>query len=137
MSRENVERAREAYEALGRAVESGEFDPYFGDYVHADIEWLPLEGSPDSAVQRGHEAVKARLAEMLEAMDEPRIEADEFIDAGEKIVVAVRMSGRGKASGAEVEGHWFHVVTAEQGKAVRIAWYATRQQALDAAGLEE
>src|SRR2546423_8045483 len=122
MSQENVERAREAYKALGSAVASGDFDAYFGDYVHPDIEWMPLEGSPDAGVHRGQEAVKARLAEILEALDEPRIEADEFIDAGEETVVAVRISGRGKTSGAEVEGRWFHVVTAEQDKAVRIAW---------------
>ena len=136
MSQESVERAREGYEALSRAVLSGDFDGFVGAYVHPDVEWVAMEGSPDSvAVHRGHAAVKARLAEMLEAMDEPRIEAEEFIDVGEKTVVAVRLSGQGKASGIEVEGHWFHVVTEEQDKVVRIEWYATRAEALEAVGL--
>jgi hypothetical protein len=71
---------------------------------------------------------------MLETMDEPRIEAEGFIDAGDKTVVAVRMSGRGKASGIQVEGRPFHVITQEQNKAVRIEWYASRDEALKAVG---
>src|SRR5438477_8152056 len=99
MSQERVERAREGYEALSRAVQSRNFDRFLGDYLHPAIEWVPMEGSPDSAaVLSGQAAVQARLAEMLDAMDEPGIEADEFIDAGDKTVVAVRMSGRGRTS---------------------------------------
>ena len=131
-----MERARKRYKALSLAVRAGDFDGFVRDYVHPDVEWVPLPGSPDSvAVQRGHAAVKARFAAMLEAIDEPRIETQEFIDAGDKTVVAVRLSGQGKASGIEVEGHWFHVVTEEQDKVVRIEWYATRAEALEAVGL--
>ena len=49
----------------------------------------------------------------------------------------MRMSGRGKASGIQVEGRPFHVVTEENGKAVRIEWYATRAEALNAVGLSD
>ena len=73
---------------------------------------------------------------MLEAVEEPRIEAVEFIAAGDKVVVAVRMSGRGRASGLNVEGRLFHVVTVEQDKLVRIEWYSTRDGALKAVGRE-
>ena len=138
MSQENVERARERYEALSRAVRSGDFDGFVRHYVHPDVEWVPLPGSPDSvAVQRGHAAVKARFAAMLEAIDDPRIEAQEFIDAGDQTVVAVRMSGRGKASGVEVDGRLFHVVTEVHDKLVRVEWYTSRAEALKAVGLAE
>jgi ketosteroid isomerase-like protein len=133
-----VERARKRYEALSLAVQAGDFDGWVRDYVHQDVEWVPLPGSPDSvAVQRGHAAVKARFAAMLEAIDEPRIEAQEFIDAGDQTVVAVRMSGRGKASGVEVDGRLFHVVTEDHDKLVRVEWYGSRDEALDAVGLSE
>ena len=133
-----MERARERYEALSRAVRSGDFDGFVRDYVHPDVEWVPLPGSPDSVVvQRGHAAVKARFAAMLEAIDEPRIEAQEFIDAGDQTVVAVRMSGRGKASGVEVDGRLFHVVTEDHDKLVRVEWYTSRAEALKAVGMTE
>ena len=34
MSQERVERAREAYDALGLAARNGEFDAFFRAYVH-------------------------------------------------------------------------------------------------------
>ena len=81
--------------------------------------------------------MKARFAAMLEAIDDPRIEAEEFIDAGDQTVVAVRVSGRGKASGVEVDGRLFHVVTEVHDKLVRVEWYTSRAEALKAVGLEE
>ena len=138
MSQENVERAREAYDALGLAVRKGDLDPFFREYVHPEIEWVPLEGGPDSyAVSSGKGPVKARMMAMFDVMEEPRIEAGEIIDAGEKVVIAIHMSGRGRGSGIDVEADLFHVVTARDDKAVRIEWYASRDEALEAAGLRE
>src|SRR5207302_5486938 len=120
-SQENVERARERYEVPSRAVRAGESDGFVRDYVHPDVEWVPLPGSPDSVVvQHGQAAMKARFAATLEAIDEPRIEAQAFIDAGDQTVIAVRLSGRGKAGGLEVGGRLSHVVTEKDGKQVRI-----------------
>jgi ketosteroid isomerase-like protein len=138
MSQENVERAREAYDALGLAVRKGDFDAFFREYVHPEIEWVPLEGGPDSyAVSSGKGPVKARMMAMFDVMEGPRIEAGEIIDAGEKVVIAVRVSGRGRGSGIDVEASWFHVLTARDNKAVRIEWYGSREEALKAAGLRE
>jgi ketosteroid isomerase-like protein len=138
VSQEKVQRAREAYEALTRAVQAGDFDRFFADYVHPDAESVPIEGSPDSVeISRGHDALKERWAEMSGAMHALSIEAEDFTDAGDRIVVAVRMSGRGRASGACVEARRFHVLTERQGKAVRIEWYQTRDEALKATGLSE
>jgi hypothetical protein len=137
MSEENVVRAREAYEALGRAAREGNFDAFFGEYVHPEIEWVPLEGALDVAVAYGHESVKARMMAMVDVMEEPWIEAEEIIDAGESVVVAIRISGRGRGSGIDVEASLFNVVTERDNKAVRIEWYASRGEALEAAGLSE
>jgi len=138
VSQESVARAHAAYEGLSRAVETGDFDRFLADYVDPNVDWVPMAGTPDSvAVRRGQEAMKERLAEMFAAMDQPRIAAEEFVDAGDRIVVAVCMSGRGKASGARVEARPFHVLTEREGKAVRIEWYATRAEALRAVGLAD
>ena len=137
MSQENVERAREAYDALGLAARKGDFDAFFREYAHPEIEWVPLEGAPDAATAHGHGPVKARMMAMLDVMEKPQIEAEEIIEAGEKVVIAIRISGRGRGSGIDVEANWFHVVTERDDKAVRIEWYASRDEALEAAGLSE
>jgi ketosteroid isomerase-like protein len=137
MSQENVERARQAYDALGLAIRTGDLDPFFRDFVHPEIEWVPLEGALDIASSSGHEAVKGRMMAMLDVMEEPQVEAEEFIDAGDKVVVAIHLSGRGSGSGIDVEANWFHVATPRDDKVVRIEWYASREGALEAAGLRE
>jgi ketosteroid isomerase-like protein len=137
MSHENVERAREAYAALSGAIRSGDLDAYFREFIHPEIEWVPMEGALDVDVSVGHEAVKARFMGMLDVMGEPEIEAEEIIDAGEKLVVAIRIGGRGRGSGIDMEASWFHVLTPRDDKLVRIEWYATRDEALEAAGLSE
>ncbi len=81
--------------------------------------------------------MKYRWTEMLGAMDALSLEAEDFTDAGERIVVAVRMSGRGRASGASVEARRFHVLSQRRGKLVRIEWYQTHDEALKAVGLSE
>jgi ketosteroid isomerase-like protein len=137
MSQENVERAQEAYKALGLAVAGGDFDAFFRDYVHPEIEWVPLPGALDTDVSYGKDAVKGRMMAMLDVMEEPHIEAEEIIDAGEKVVIAIRISGRGRGSGIDVEARWFHVVTEREEKAARIEWHRSREDALEAAGLRE
>jgi ketosteroid isomerase-like protein len=137
MSQENVERAREAYAALSVAIRSGDFDAYFREYMHPEIEWVPMEGALDTDVSVGQEAVKGRLMAMLEVMGKPEIEPEEIIDAGEKVFVAIRIAARGRGSGIDMEANWFHVLTARDDKLVRIEWYATRAEALEAAGLRE
>jgi len=137
MSKENVERAREAYAALSVAIRSGDLDGYFQEYMHPEIEWVPMEGALDVDVSVGHEAVKARLMTMLEIMRKPEIEAQEIIDAGEKLFIAIRIAGRGRGSGIDMEASWFHVLTARDDKLVRIEWYASRAEALEATGLRE
>ncbi len=74
---------------------------------------------------------------MLDVMEEPQIEAGEIIDAGETVVIAIRISGRGRGSGIGVEADWFHVVTERDNKAVRIEWHRSRDEALEAAGRRE
>ncbi len=137
MSQENVERARVAYDALGLAVRTGDLDAFFREYVHPEIEWVPLEGALDVDVSYGHEAVKGRMTAMLDVMEEPQIEAGEIIDAGETVVIAIRISGRGRGSGIAMDADWFHVVTERDNKAVRIEWHRSRAEALEAAGLRE
>ena len=137
MAEGDVQRAREGYAALAIAMRTGDLDAYFSEYMHPEVEWVPLAGALDVDVSVGHEAVKGRLMTMLEVMKEADVEAEEIIDAGEKVVVAIRISGRGRGSGIDIDANWFHVLTPRDDKVVRIEWYASREEALEAAGLSE
>jgi ketosteroid isomerase-like protein len=62
----------------------------------------------------------------------------DFIDAGDRVVVPLSWGGRGRASGVEIaepEETW--VFTLRDGKVVHVKEYASKNAALEAAGLTE
>ncbi len=133
MSRENVELASKAFDALNQGgVEA------LLVYLDPEIEWISTPGFlPDAEDRFGHEGVR-RWFEMLgELFDDVRWEAEEFIDAGDRVMVAATTTARGKGSGIPAELTLFHVFTVRDGKAVREESYRDRNQALEAAGLRE
>jgi ketosteroid isomerase-like protein len=128
MSQENVEIVRSFTEAYLR-----------GDHVGA-VSYL----APVVVYEVGQEMPARRPDEVLamwkrwEAEWE-RIELtpEEYIDAGDQVVLAVRYSGRGRASGIEFEDRLFEVYALRDGKVARKRDFKTRAEALEAAGLSE
>jgi ketosteroid isomerase-like protein len=117
MSEEDVQAVRDAFDAFERD----------------GIDGLLAE----PAVYRGHEAVRRHLTTMLGEFEEVHVEATELVDAGDHVLVSLRLSGRGKRSGAPVELTMTQVSTGRGGLAVRIRNYPTKAEALEAAGLSE
>ena len=63
-------------------------------------------------------------------------EPEEFIDVDDERVIAVfRIKATGRSSGAEMERHDAMVYVVRDGQIVRIDYYNSKQQALQAAGL--
>jgi ketosteroid isomerase-like protein len=73
----------------------------------------------------------------LEAWDEYRVIPEEFLDAGDQVVVIYRAVGRGKGSGIAVERRNAPLWTFRDGRAVALEIFATPEEALEAAGLWE
>ncbi len=128
MSQQNVETVRRGYECLSR---TGEF-PW--ELIDPEVEVHDPPLGPDSEVRHGHEGLRAGLASVEESFDDLGFEAEEIYDAGDDVVVFIRMHGRGKGSGVEVEVPVAHLCTLRDGKLVRIRVLA-RDEAMEAAGL--
>jgi ketosteroid isomerase-like protein len=69
--------------------------------------------------------------------DEHRFEPQEFIDAGDQVVVLQREYQRGKSSGVELSIDTASVLHLRDGRIVRMQGYMDRAAALEAAGLRE
>jgi len=72
-----------------------------------------------------------------EAWDHWEIDTEEYIDAGDRVVVIARMSAQGKGSGVTVQRHEGLVITVRDGEAVRLDYFSSRGDALEAVGLSE
>ena len=83
----------------------------------------------------GRDAVAAALAGWLSAWEHPlRIEADQFIESGDRILALVRWKGRGKESGVGMEADGAHLWTFRDGLVVRFEVYRDRDEAQAALG---
>jgi len=132
MSRENVEVARRAYEAFAR----GDGDAVARD-LDEEIDVYPAKDFPGSDSYHGRQGFLAYVERWLESWDEYRMIPEEFIEAGNKVIVIYRAIGRGMSSGVEVDSRFGHVWTLRDGNAVRIEMFSTPAEALEAVGLRE
>ena len=130
MSQENVEIVRRGYEHLSRTGE------LLWELIDPEIEVHDPPIGPDSRVWHGHQGLRAAFANVEQSFDDYGFEVEEFRDAGDDVVVFVRLHGRGKGSGIEVEAPVAHLWTLRDGKGVRIHVLG-REEALEAAGLKE
>jgi ketosteroid isomerase-like protein len=134
MARENVGAVEAAYEALAR----GGLDQFIEHWTD-DLDHRSIEGAPDDRGPiHGKDAMRAYVQDWIDLFDDFGIEPVELIDAGENRVVAVlRFGGRAKLSGVETAQTMGAVFEIRDGKIARGREYATRDQALEAAGLSE
>jgi ketosteroid isomerase-like protein len=131
MSQENVETVRESIEAYNR----GDFDTAVQSFA-PEIEWLfPPNFNAESC--RGPEEIRRFWEELDEAFEDFQLEPQEFVDAGDHVVIRVRLHGRGKESGVETEGEMHPVNTLRDGRIVRVEYFNDWAEALEAAGLRE
>jgi ketosteroid isomerase-like protein len=133
MSQENVEIVRRSLAAFEPSLDR------VAEFWDPQIDWRAIAGAPDDiGVFSGHTAMRHYYEQWYEMFNELRAEAEELIDADEDRVVAMlHVVARMKGSEAEVDMRLGIVYTVRNGLIVRGREYATRDEALEAAGLSE
>jgi ketosteroid isomerase-like protein len=130
MSRENVEvvqRALEHFSATGEVL---------WDLVDPEIE-VHDHDAPDQGIYRGHAGFTRWLEDWGAAWADWSVEPQEFINAGESVVVVLRMKAEGRGSGINIDRQDAGVYAVRNGKVVRVDYYNNKRQALEAVGLRE
>src|SRR6266516_3813704 len=108
-----------------------------GPFYHPDCEFL-APGLPfDEGTYAGLDGLRAAWLEWLAPWTTYRVEIDEAIDLGERVLVLPRDFGSRKETTQEVKTTGGAVWTVRDGKITRVEFYPTREQALKAVGLQE
>jgi ketosteroid isomerase-like protein len=81
---------------------------------------------------RGVDGFLQFLGRLSEAFDEFRWEPEEYLDAGDDVVVFIRMITTGRQSGMKTELPIAHLCTMRDGKLVRHETFWERSAALEA-----
>jgi ketosteroid isomerase-like protein len=129
MSQQNVE----IVQRQNRAFNRGDLEEVFA-LADPDFAWWDRADDPGAGVHRGRAGVMEMFAEVSQSIADLRIEAEAFIDAGDCVVVPVRVVGRGGASGVPFEEHEVQVFRLRDGKIVELREYRELDEALRAAG---
>ncbi len=144
MSQENVELVRRFYAAMPglRAANPDEDqasrDRLFRDYL--DERWemrMPTDYPEGEQVLRGREGLVQLVAMLRDAWAEFRFEPERFIDAGNRVVVFMRVVVEGGASGVPLELETAHVLTIRDARISSARVYRDRAEALAAVALQE
>jgi ketosteroid isomerase-like protein len=137
MSQENVEIIRRRNEASDRRDAKATLD-FYDPKVEIDASRLGVAGlAGEGRVYHGHDGLRRFFREWHEAWEEVEYDYRELLDAGDHVLSVLTYRGRGRASGAEVEMPVLIMETFRSGKIVRVVWFLTREEALEAAGLSE
>ncbi len=97
-----------------------------------DVEWSTTGTWPGlEGTYRGPDALDDWMGTLQAEWSSFQVSLDEVVeDAGDAVVLAERLSGRGRESGVEVEMQVFTVYWSEGGKIVRRRSFRTRDEAL-------
>jgi ketosteroid isomerase-like protein len=127
MSEANVEVVRRFFETYGRGDHEGSLACLAPDVVYKVAQEVPA---------RGRDAVRAIWERWESSFEDIETTPEEFVDAGDHVVVTVHYTGRGRGSGIEFDDRTFEVLTLRDGKIVRKVEYLERSDALEAVGLQ-
>ena len=130
MASENLEFIRDGYARL----ESEGWESLI-DSVHPDFEFTtPPDLASEPGTYRGEEGIRRYFESFYEAMDELHFDPQDFIDAGENmVVVPTNLRARGRGSGIEVEQQVTVLWTFKDGLILSNQAFASTAEALAAA----
>jgi ketosteroid isomerase-like protein len=124
----SVEIVKRSYDAFAR----DDMDGVLAD-MHPEIEWHQAQGLPHGGFYRGLDEVKRNIFDPLDDQwwDDFSAVPDEFLEAGDQVVVVGRYRGVGKQTRKQLDVPFVHIWTLQGEKAIRF------RQFLDTAGWVE
>ncbi len=118
----NIDTARSAYEAFG----SGDLEA-LKEMMAEDGTWLTSDELPLGGETHGRDAIIGNFAQIPSYWSSFSVEPEEFIDAGEWVVV--RGTQRAGSEGDSFEAPFAHLIKFADGKIARGEFYADSAKA--------
>ena len=113
MASEDLSAARAAYDAFDRR----DVDALLELLGH-NVAWHAPDVLPWGGTRHGHDGVATYFELLDEHVEDGWGEADEYLEAGNRVVVLGRLRGRSRATGADFEARFVHVWDFHEGVAV-------------------
>ena len=124
MSGENLELVRAAYEAFQR----GDFEGA-SSYVHPEIEFHTYVNAPEAGVYRGKDAVQSYNEGLFAQFESFRIDIEELVDAGDRVIAVTTQHAVPRGGHAEIEVHMVEVWTVRDQLLAERRSYSSKDEA--------
>jgi ketosteroid isomerase-like protein len=132
VSEQKVEIVRRVYERWGR----GDFRAGIELY-DPDIVFVLRPEFPDAGAYHGPDQIRRYMREdFLPDLEGAAIAGEEFLDAGDTVIVQVHQQATGSRSGAPVAMRYYQLWTFRGRAVIRLESIRERDEALQAAGLQ-
>ncbi len=121
---ENAEYVRGWVDDLNR----GDVDALLAN-ADPDHEWVVAREHPAATTHRGPEQIGAYLADWLRTMPDLKVKIEGLEEAGDRVLVVMRMTGSGAGSGAATEVRVATLTTFRDGRPVRTEEFLDPEEA--------
>ncbi|MGK7950408.1 MAG: nuclear transport factor 2 family protein [Xenococcaceae cyanobacterium] len=124
----NIEIIQELY----RAFRDRDYEAFMGISAE-DIEWIQNEGFPDGTTHKGtSEIIKGVFQANNNNWEDFAYQIEEFLDAGNTVIVTGRYTGRNRISGKLMSAAAAHIYDLRDGKVYRFRMFADTKIIWDA-----
>ena len=137
MSEQNLDLVRRAYESFNRWG----VDPSLGlgdeHLLHPEVEFHTYPNSPEAGIYRGPAAVIEYNQRLFGQFESIRVEVEELVPAGDRVVVISRQHAVGRTGHTPIDVQVVEVWTIRDGLLAERHSFSTLAEALEAVGLRE
>jgi ketosteroid isomerase-like protein len=131
MSQENIEAFHRIYDMWHARRRLGP------DLLDENVDWVNPHDAVERGTRRGINSFNDALASVFDAWETVRFETEGVLDYGDDVVALGQVRGRGRGAGIEVARPHGQLWTFRDGKVIRMRWFHSHSETLEAAGLPE
>ena len=102
-----------------------------------DAEWVNPHDAVEPGTRRGADEFNRAIASVFATWDDVHFDTDRTIDNGDQVIALGSLHGHLHASGMVVSAEHGQIWTFRDGRVVRMQWFNTHRDALEAAGPSE
>jgi ketosteroid isomerase-like protein len=125
-------------EALAQALDQLFNSRRIGPELLADdAEWMNPHDAVEPGTRRGADEFNKAIASVFSTWDDVHFDTDQVIDNGDQVIALGSLHGHLHASGMVVSAEHGQIWTFRDGRVLRMQWFNTHRETVEAAGSAE
>jgi len=121
-------------QALDQLFNSRRIDP---ELLAEDAEWVNPHDAVEPGTRRGADEFNRAIASVFSTWDDVHFDTERVVDNGDQVIALGSLHGHLHASGMVVSAEHGQIWTFRDGRVLRMQWFNTHRETVEAAGSAE